>query len=251
VEVEDAALSFIAQAAGGDARRALTGLEVAAAAGKGRVDRAAAEEALQQRTLLYDKGGEEHYNVVSAFIKSMRGSDPDAAVYWMARMLEAGEEPRFILRRMVIFASEDVGNADPQALQVAVAALQAFELMGMPEGQFPLTQAVTYLAMAPKSNTALTTYARVREAIIKHGALPTPLHLRNAPTALMKDLGYGRGYQYPHDFTGHHVDETYLPDDLKGARFFQPSDSGAEKAVRERMEALRKARAPREPGEDG
>ena len=251
VELDEGAVSFIAQAASGDARRALTALEVAAAHGKGRIDRAAAEEALQQRTLLYDKGGEEHYNVVSAFIKSMRGSDPDAAVYWMARMLEAGEEPRFILRRLVIFASEDVGNADPRALLVATAALQAFELMGMPEGQFPLTQAVTYLAMAPKSNAALKTYAAVKEAIARHGALPVPMHLRNAPTSLMKTMGYGKGYQYPHDFDGHHVRETYLPDDLKGARFFEPTDSGEEKEVRARLEALRAARAPSEPGEDG
>jgi putative ATPase len=181
----------------------------------------------------------------------MRGSDPDAAVYWLARMLEAGEEPRFLLRRMVIFASEDIGNADPRALLVATAALQAFELMGMPEGQFPLTQAVTYLAMAPKSNTALTTWAAAREAIERHGALPVPMHLRNASTKLLKSLGYGKGYQYPHDFEGHHVRESYLPDDLKGARFFQPSDSGEERALRERLEQLRAARGPSEPGEDG
>ncbi len=199
VEVDEGALAFIAQSAAGDARRALTALEVAAAHTKGaRVDRAAAEEALQQKTLLYDRGGEEHYNVISAFIKSMRASDPDAAVYWMARMLEAGEDPRFVIRRMVIFASEDIGNAEPRALQVAIAALNAFELMGLPEGTLPLTQAVTFLAMAPKSNTALKTYAAARDAVMKHGALPVPLHLRNAPTKLMKSLGYGQGYQYPH-----------------------------------------------------
>ena len=251
VAVDDDALAFICNVAGGDARRALTALEVAAQHGGAHVDRKAAEEALQQRTLLYDKGGEEHFNVVSAFIKSMRGSDPDAAVYWLARMVEAGEDPRFIVRRMVIFASEDVGNADPQALQVAVAALQAVELVGFPEGTLPLTQAVTYLAMAPKSNTALTTYAKAREAVMTQGPLPVPAHLRNAPTKLMKSLGYGAGYQYPHDFDGHVVGEQYLPEGLRGQRFYAPSDSGEEKAHRERLEALLALRAPKEPGEDG
>lgn len=251
VAVDDDALAFICNVAGGDARRALTALEVAAQHGGARVDRKAAEEALQQRTLLYDKGGEEHFNVVSAFIKSMRGSDPDAAVYWLARMIEAGEDPRFIVRRMVIFASEDVGNADPRALQVAVSALQAVELVGFPEGTLPLTQAVTYLAMAPKSNTALTTYAKAREAVMTQGPLPVPPHLRNAPTKLMKSLGYGAGYQYPHDFDGHVVAEQYLPEGLRGQRFYAPSDSGEEKTHRERLDALRALRAPKEPGEDG
>ncbi|MEW6434561.1 MAG: replication-associated recombination protein A [Myxococcota bacterium] len=251
VTVDDDALAFICNVAGGDARRALTALEVAAQHGGPRVDRRAAEEALQQRTLLYDKGGEEHFNVVSAFIKAMRGSDPDAAVYWMARMIEAGEDPRFIVRRMVIFASEDVGNADPRALQVAVAAHQAVELVGLPEGTLPLTQAVTYLAMAPKSNTALTTYARAREAVMTQGPLPVPNHLRNAPTRLMTALGYGAGYQYPHDFDGHVVAEHYLPEGLRGQRFFEPSDSGEERAHRERIDELRALRAPKEPGEDG
>ncbi len=252
VAVDPDALTLIAQAASGDARRALTALEVAAQHGGGHVDRKAAEEALQQKTLLYDRGGEEHYNVVSAFIKSMRGSDPDAAVYWMARMLEAGEDVRFVCRRMVIFAAEDIGNADPQALQVAVAALQAVELVGMPEGHLPLTQAVTYLAMAPKSNTALTTYAAASEAVMKHGPLPVPHHLRNAPTQLMKSLGYGSGYQYPHDFEGHYAPtQSHLPDDLRGERFYQPSREGAEATHAERLEELLKRRAPKEPGEDG
>jgi putative ATPase len=251
-KADDAALAFIAQSAAGDARRALTALEVAASHAQGRpIDKLAAEEALQTKTLLYDRGGEEHYNVVSAFIKSMRASDPDAAVYWMARMLEAGEDPRFILRRMVIFASEDVGNAEPRGLTVAVAALQAFELMGLPEGTLPLTQAVTFLAMAPKSNTALKTYANAREAIAKHGPLPVPLHLRNAPTKLMKSLGYGGGYQYPHDYEGHYAPGNHLPDGLRTERFFFPSDSGEEKAVRERYEQLQAQKAPSEPGEDG
>ncbi len=251
VEVDDDAITFIAQLAAGDARKALTALEVAAKYGGAHVDRHAAEEAVQQRTLLYDAGGEEHYNVVSAFIKSMRGSDADAAVYWLARMLEAGEDVRFVARRMVIFASEDVGNADPRALQVAIAAMQAVQLIGMPEGSLPLTQAVTYLAMAPKANTALTTYSRVREAIEKHGPLPVPMHVRNAPTQLMKGLGYGAGYQYPHDFEGHYVAADYLPEGLKGAKFFTPSDSGEERAHRARLAELAAARPPKEPGEDG
>jgi len=252
ITIDDAALSFLAQMAAGDARRAVTALEVAAQYGGKHIDLKAAEEAMQQRTLLYDQSGEEHYNVVSAFIKSMRGSDPDAAVYWMARMLEAGEDPRFVLRRLVIFASEDIGNADPRALQVAVSALHAYELLGMPEGMFAFTQAVTYLAMAPKANTTLTTYARVKEAVMKQGPLPVPMHLRNAPTKLMKSLGYGSGYQYPHDFDGHVVaGETYLPEGLRKERFFQPSQSGEEKDLAVRLDALRRAKPPSEPGEDG
>ncbi len=250
VQIDEGALTFLAQMAAGDARRAVTALEVAAQQSGGHIDLKAAQEAVQQRTLLYDQSGEEHYNVVSAFIKSMRGSDPDAAVYWMARMLEAGEDVRFVLRRMVIFAAEDVGNADPQALQVAVAALQAVELIGLPEGVLPMTQAVTYLAMAPKSNTALTTYGAVKDAVMKHGPLPVPMHLRNAPTKLMQGLGYGAGYQYPHDFDGHvAVGETYLPEGLRGERFYRPTQSGAEKAFADRLAALK--RPPKEPGEDG
>ena len=238
---DEDALLLIIQNSGGDARRALTALEVSAQHGSSdqRITRGSVEEAMQQKTLLYDKGGEEHYNVVSALIKSMRGSDPDAAVYWMARMLEAGEDPRFILRRLVIFASEDIGNADPQALGVAVNALHAFELIGLPEGTLPLTQAVTYLAMAPKSNSALTTYAAVKASLEQTGALPTPMHLRNAPTRLMTSLGYGKGYQYPHDFEGHYVHEEYLPDDLRGMRFYQPSQSGFEAELAQRLEAVR------------
>ena len=253
VTAEAGALLAIARAAGGDARRALTTLEVAAAGG-GNVDEARVAEALQKRTLLYDRAGEEHYNVISAFIKSLRGSDPDAALYWMARMLEAGEEPRFVVRRMVIFASEDIGNADPQALQVAVAALQAFELVGLPEGTLPLTQAATYLALAPKSNAVITAYGRAREAVLEKGSLPVPLHLRNAPTPLMKSLGYGGGYQYPHDFEGHHVAEAYLPEALEGATFYRPGTEGREKELSTRLEALRQARAKGrkgEPGDDG
>lgn len=227
----------------GDARRALNGLEVAAAAakleGRAEVTRADVEGALQQKTLLYDKAGEEHYNTVSAFIKSMRGSDPDAAVYYLVRMLEAGEDPRFVLRRMVIFASEDVGNADPQALQISVAALQAVELMGLPEGVLPLTQAVIYLSLAPKSNTAITAYGNARRLVREHGALPVPLKLRNAPTKLMEGLGYGGGYRYPHNFEGSYVVEEYLPDPLRGQEIVKLSGNGLEADLASRLAALR------------
>jgi len=233
----------------GDARRALNALEVAAAAvrlaGRAEIDRADAEEALQQKTLLYDQAGEEHYNIVSAFIKSLRGSDPDAAVYYLTRMLEAGEEPRFVLRRMVIFASEDVCNADPQALQLAVAALQAVELVGLPEGVLPMTQAAVYLALAPKSNTALTAYAAARRLVQEHGPQPVPLKLRNAPTRMMESMGYGGGYKYPHDFAGHYVAERYLPDALRDQKIVTLSESGLEKALGQRW---REAVGTKEPG---
>ncbi len=250
VQADEDALRAMARTAGGDARRALTTREVAAAGG-GLIDAARVAEALQRRTLLYDRAGDEHYNVVSAFIKSLRGSDPDAALYWMARMLEAGEEPRFIVRRMVIFASEDIGNADPQALQVAVAALQAFELVGLPEGTLPLTQAATFLALAPKSNAFIAAYGRARAAVLGSGSLPVPLHLRNAPTPLMKSMGYGGGYQYPHDFEGHFVAEEYLPDALRGASYYRPSTEGQEKELSARLQALREARDKGTPGKPG
>jgi putative ATPase len=233
----------MARYAFGDARRALNALEVAAAAvklgGRTEVTRADADEALQARTILYDKAGEQHYDVVSAFIKSMRGSDPDAAVYYMVRMLEAGEDPRFVLRRMVIFASEDVGNADPQALQVAVAALQAVELVGLPEGVLPMSQAAVYLALAPKSNTSISAYGNARRLVREKGPLPVPMKLRNAPTKLMEGLGYGAGYRYPHNFEGHYVADEYLPDAIKGERIVALSESGLEKALGERWRALR------------
>jgi len=187
----------------------------------------------------YDRGGEEHYNVVSAFIKSMRGSDPDAAVYWMVRMLEGGEDPLFILRRILIFAAEDIGNADPQALVLAVAADTAFQRMGLPEGVLPLTQVVTYLATAPKSNAALVAYGRVRKDVVEHGTLPVPPKLRNAPTKPMKDWGYGEGYRYPHDFEGSYVPEEYLPEELVGRRYYTPKGVGAEATIVERMLRLK------------
>jgi putative ATPase len=195
----------------------------------------------EERTLLYDKAGEEHYNVVSAFIKSMRGSDPDAAVYWMMRMLEAGDDPLFVLRRMMIFASEDIGNADPRALLVAVAADQSFRRMGMPEGLYPLAHACVYLASAPKSNAVNVAWHRAKELVAAHGALPVPKKLRNAVTNLMKEDGYGEGYKYAHSFDGGVVPgETYLPDELAGEVLYEPTERGEEARIKARLEQIRK-----------
>lgn len=245
IEISDDAIDHIARTSHGDARTALNGLEIVAdltapdGDGTRRIGIKDAEEALQKKALLYDKGGEEHYNVISAFIKSMRGSDPDAALYWMARMLEAGEDPLFVARRMVIFASEDIGNADPQALSIAISAFQAFHFIGMPEGWIPLSQAATYLATAPKSNASYLGYKAAKDDVTSKGPLPVPMHIRNAPTKLMKELGYGKGYKYPHDFGGF-VKETYLPDELKGKSYYKPKESGYEKQIKERLEKLRK-----------
>src|SRR5947207_6426583 len=242
----EAFLDHVARHSGGDARRALNALEVAAARAKAEkrteLTEKDAEEALQQKTLLYDKPGDAHYDTISAFIKSLRGSDPDAAVYYLVRMLESGEEPRFLLRRMVIFASEDVGNAEPRALSVAVAALRALRLVGLPEGVLPMTQAATFLASCPKSNAVLKAYSTARAAVLEHGPLPVPLKLRNAPTPLMKAMGYAGGYRYPDNFEGHYVPEEYLPDELQGSEFYRPSDSGEEARIKERLQALRKER---------
>jgi len=246
------ALALIVKWSDGDARRALTTLEVAAdlAGEGGALTPELVEEAGQRRALTYDKAGDEHYNVVSALIKSLRGSDPDAAVYYMVRMLEAGEDPIFILRRLVIFAAEDVGNADPQALQLTMAALDAVRLVGLPEGVLPMTQAATYLACAPKSNTALTTYGRARRDVREHGALPVPMKLRNAPTSMMRGMGYGTGYKYPHDFDGNYVPERYLPDELEGRIYYTPSESGAEAEIKARLDGWRGEGAEEEADED-
>jgi putative ATPase len=215
-------------------------MAAAAEPGQRRIDGKILEEALQRKTLLYDKSGDEHYQVISAFIKSMRGSDPDAAVYWMARMLEAGEDPLFIVRRMVIFASEDVGNADPNALRVALAAMEAVRFVGMPEGYLPLSQAVLYLAVAPKSNSALTAYMAAKKDVDDFGALPVPTHLRNASTALEQSMGYGQAYQYPHNFDGNYVSEQYLPEALLGRHYYQPGQSGREREIGEYLQALQR-----------
>lgn len=248
ISAEPAALALLSDAVDGDARRALGMLETAVNVARSgqtasqplvltKQDVAALSE---ERALLYDKSGEEHYNVTSALIKSMRGSDPDAAIYWLMRMLEAGDDPLFVLRRLMIFASEDVGNADPRALQVTVAADQAFRRMGMPEGLYPLSQACLYLASCPKSGAVGKAFVGAREAIQKTGALPVPLKLRNAPSALMKAEGYGEGYRYPHDQPENFIfGETYLPDQLTNERFYRPTEHGLEKAIGERLARLR------------
>lgn len=241
--VDGEAIEAIAQNARGDARRALSALELASdfaqSAGVERVTAAIVQEALATQTLLYDKSGEEHYNVVSAFIKSMRGSDPDAAVYWLMRMLEAGEDPLFVLRRMLIFASEDIGNADPRALEVAVSADASFRRLGMPEGIFAIAQCCTYLASAPKSNASYKAWHMAQADVRELGALPVPLKLRNAPTEAMKSWGYGEGYRYPHDEDGFSPEETYLPDALVGRRYYRPTDRGFEARIRDHLNELR------------
>ncbi|HEY2987492.1 MAG TPA: replication-associated recombination protein A [Candidatus Binatia bacterium] len=234
------AREFLVEQSQGDARVALNAIEAAAGLvgrnqGKKEIDLASVQEALQKKALLYDKAGDEHYNVISAFIKSMRGSDPDAALYWLMRMLEAGEDPLFIARRMIILAAEDIGNADPQALQVAVAAKDALHFVGLPEGRIPLAQAATYLASAPKSNASYKAMLAAAQDVEEKGALPVPLHLRNAPTALMEKLGYGKDYRYAHNFPDHVVEQQHLPDALAGKRYYSPADSGYEKTIKERL----------------
>jgi putative ATPase len=230
---------FLIQHSQGDCRVALNALEAAAILAQAHEQKEIGlghlQEALQRRPLQYDKAGEEHYNVISAFIKSMRGSDPDAALYWMMRMIEAGEDPLFIARRMVIFAAEDIGNADPRALQVAVAAKDAVHFVGLPEGRIPLAQAVTYLASAPKSNASYKAMLAATEDVQERGAVPVPLHLRNAPTPMMQKLGYGKDYKYAHNYEDHVVDQAHLPKELLGRRYYTPSESGYEKEIKERL----------------
>ncbi|MCB9622279.1 MAG: replication-associated recombination protein A [Sandaracinus sp.] len=237
-KADDAAIAALAEAAGGDGRRALTILEALAADGRP-IDVESVAQAFESRTLLYDKDGDQHYDVVSAFIKSMRGSDPDASLYWMFRMLEAGDDPRFVLRRMIIFASEDIGNADPRALQVAVAADQAFARLGMPEATHTLAQCCTYLAVAPKSNATYVAWKAAQAAVHAHGSLPVPMHLRNAPTKLMKAEGHGKGYRYPHDEGGFARGVTYLPEKLEGERYYEPTRNGLEGQIGARLARLR------------
>ena len=237
---------------GGDARQMLNGLEAATAlippAGKGGPPRPAeigadqVREAFQTAALRYDKGGEEHYNVISAFIKSVRGSDPDASLYWLARMIAAGEDPKFIARRLVVLASEDVGNADPPALALATACFAAVDSIGMPEARIVLAQATTYLAAAPKSNAAYLAIEAALADVRQNPVVGVPLHLRNAPTALMKGAGYGGGYLYPHDYPGHHVAQGYLPPGLEGKRYYHPTDVGEEQRIAARLASLRGGR---------
>ena len=206
---------------------------------------AVVERTIQKRALLYDKGGEEHYNIISALHKSMRNSDPDAAVYWLARMVEAGEDPMYIARRLVRFASEDVGNADPQALAIAVAAKDAVHFIGMPEGNTALAQAAIYLATAPKSNAVYTAYGAAAEAAEKDVAQPVPLHLRNAPTKLMKQLDYGKGYRYAHDEENAVADMDCLPENLHGRKFYVPTERGFEKEIKRRLDGWKEIKKRR------
>ena len=242
MQVAPDALALIARASGGDARSALNLLELAASSapigddGQRSVNRTHAEQVIQRRMLLYDKGGEEHYNIISALHKSMRNSDPDAALYWLARMLEAGEDPFYVARRLVRFASEDVGMADPQALSVCVAAKDAVHFLGMPEGNTALAQAAVYLATAPKSNAIYSAYGRAAEDARNGPTEPVPLHLRNAPTRLMKELDYGRGYQYAHDAPDAITAMTSLPESLASRRYYQPTERGFEKEVKRRLD---------------
>ncbi|MEJ2470734.1 MAG: replication-associated recombination protein A [Desulfuromonadales bacterium] len=246
ISMTDEAIDLLANQAHGDARVALNTLEVASdSCREATLDSDAVAAALQRAPLAYDKGAEEHYNVISAFIKSMRGSDPDAAIYWLARMIEAGEDPLFIVRRMVIFAAEDVGNADPRALQIAVATQQAVHFVGMPEARIPLAQAVTYLASAPKSNAAYRAISDAQKEVRASGALPVPLHIRNAPTGLMKDLGYGRDYQYAHHQEDAVVTQKHLPETIAEARFYRPANSGYEKTIGERLKWIAEEQARR------
>jgi putative ATPase len=243
-EVSPEAEAYLLRLSGGDGRRLLNALEAAASAASGRIGVAAVERAVGERALRY--GREEHYDVVSAFIKSVRGGDADAALHYLARMIEAGEDPVFMARRLVILASEDVGNADPYALPLAVAAAQAVQLVGMPEGRIPLAQATCYLASAPKSNASYTAVNKALEDV-RRGPVPeVPMHLRNAPTGLMKDEGYGAGYRYAHDDEPEGMNQRYLPDELAGRVYYEPKERGAEAGIGERLERWRKEREGRE-----
>ncbi|MBI4328650.1 MAG: replication-associated recombination protein A [Chloroflexi bacterium] len=261
LRLEQEAEEGLIRLSNGDARIALTALEIAALAtppsadGSRTVALPTVEDAMQHRALLYDKAGEEHYNIISAFIKSMRASDPDAALYWMARMIESGEDPLFLVRRMVIFAAEDVGLADPQALVVATACQQAVHFVGMPEGFLPMAEACVYLASAPKSNSAYKAYNRAREDVLTTRNEPVPLNLRNAPHPLMARLGYGEGYKYPHDYPGHFVEQRSRPEAVEGHRYYFPGEIGFEAAIKERLgklfgEKWRRLGAPERPTDE-
>ncbi|MFY9488810.1 MAG: replication-associated recombination protein A [Solirubrobacterales bacterium] len=251
ITADGEALDFIASRAGGDARTALTALETAAAAAQTQnessdvtpnIDLVRAEDAIQRRAVLYDKGGDQHYNYASAFIKAMRGSDPDAALYYMAAMLEGGEDPKFVTRRMVIFASEDIGNADPQALPIAMAAAQALDYVGLPEARINLSQAVTYLSLAPRSNRAYKAGDAAIAHVRKHGLAPPPRYLQDQNVPGADELGIGQGYDYPHTNADELSGQQLLPDSVAGAQFYEPSDRGHEAAMAERLARARAAR---------
>ena len=245
LEAEEGALDLILSQCDGDARTALNNLEAAVTsvplspAGKRVMTAQMAATYLDRRAFLYDKSGEEHYNLISAFHKSLRGSDPDASLYWLTRMLTAGEDPLFIARRMVRMASEDIGNADPQALTVALAAKDSFRFIGSPEGELALAQAAVYLATAPKSNAVYKAFGAVKNIVQQTGSLPVPLHIRNAPTKLMQAMGYGRDYKYAHDYDGAYIPQDYLPEEIQKHRFYMPTNRGYEKKIQEQMQQYR------------
>jgi putative ATPase len=258
LKIEDTARAHLIRLADGDARMVLNNLEAAASLVAARVPDEGSrsislqdvERAMQHKALVYDKSGEEHYNLISALHKSLRGSDADAAVYWLGRMLEAGEEPLYIARRMVRFASEDVGNADPQALAVALNAMEAFRFLGSPEGELALAQAAVYLATAPKSNSIYAAYANVKKLIADTGYLPVPPHIRNAPTRLMQELGYGKDYKYAHDYQDAYVAQDYLPEQLKHRQLYFPTKRGFEKVISERLDYWRRLKARQKNGDE-
>jgi putative ATPase len=248
IKIDGKTIDFIADVSDGDSRIAYNILELSFDSSSGRkdgtvvIDRKTVENVTQKKALLYDKHGEEHFNLISALHKSMRGSDPDAAVYWTVRMLESGEDPLYILRRMIRFASEDVGLADPEALKLAVAARDSFEFIGPPEGYLAIIELAVYLSISPKSNSLYMTYKKVMSDIIKYQSLPVPLHIRNAPTPLTREAGYSKGYKYDHDFSGGVADQSYLPGELTGRKYYMPEDRGFEKKIKERLEIIEKIR---------
>jgi putative ATPase len=261
IELNADARDYIIRIADGDARVALNSLEVAgslvmsrqtpdSSTTAGNITLKDLEVAIQKKALVYDKAGEEHYNIISALHKSLRGSDPDAALYWLARMLAAGEDPFYIARRMVRFASEDIGNADPNALGIAMSAMEAFKFLGHPEGELALAQAAVYLATAPKSNSIYFAFGKANAAIKKTGSLPVPFHIRNAPTKLMKELGYGKNYKYAHNYEDAIVPQEYLPDKLKGQHFYFPANRGFEKTIKDRLDKWRRLIQKSKAGKD-
>ena len=261
IELAADARDYIIRIADGDARVALNSLEVAgslvmsrqtpdSSTTAGNITLKDLEVAIQKKALVYDKAGEEHYNIISALHKSLRGSDPDAALYWLARMLAAGEDPFYIARRMVRFASEDIGNADPNALGIAMSAMEAFKFLGHPEGELALAQAAVYLATAPKSNSIYFAFGKANAAIKKTGSLPVPFHIRNAPTKLMKELGYGKNYKYAHNYEDAIVPQEYLPDKLKGQHFYYPANRGFEKTIKDRLDKWRRLIQKSKAGKD-
>jgi putative ATPase len=251
LQFDEQAIEHLIIMADGDARRLLNSMEIAASLavtdenGGKNVSTAMIKDAFQRNSLLYDATGEEHYNLISALHKSLRDSDPDGSLYWLVRMLRSGEDPLYIARRLIRFASEDIGNADPQALTITLNAREAYHMLGSPEGELPIVQAVLYLATAPKSNAAYAAYNKVRQDIERTGSLPVPLHIRNAPTKMMKELGYGKGYQYAHDAPSALVDQDHLPPQLCGTRYYEPSNRGHEALIKERLTKWRHMLAQR------